>query len=64
MALNVAKNAVVQIILSVFDMKCILDEEIICTRKIITKDFEERPECLSNSFELTASDCLINKDMR
>ena len=45
-------------------MQCVLDQEIICTRKIITKDFEERPECLSISFELTASDCLVNKEVR
>ncbi len=45
-------------------MKCIFDGEITCTRKIITKYFEERPECLSISFELTASDCLVNKDLR
>lgn len=38
-------------------MNCILDETKICSKFVITKIFEERPECLSISFDLTASDC-------
>jgi len=44
-------------------VQCIMDSEVTCTRKIITKDFEERPKCLSISFELTASDCFMNKNL-
>lgn len=39
-------------------MRCIFSEKIVCMKKIITKDFEERPGCLSISFEHTADSCI------
>lgn len=44
-------------------MRCVLNDEIICTRKAITKDYEERPQCLSVSFETTASNCFEDKEV-
>lgn len=44
-------------------MKCVLNDEVLCTRKAITKDYEERPQCLSISFESTASDCFEDKEV-
>jgi len=46
------------------NMQCILNSEKVCSRLVITKKFEERPFCLSPSFECTASDCIVDKELR